>query len=126
VSRQLILGHSDWQLQFTCTLEETQTALRAFPFAAVLSEGRLSDGHFCDDRWEQAALRKPPKSAGCVKGDSVIRCGAVSSWVLCPMFGFKVKRAHTRYSPLPVSSPQPFCVFIPRLVGHWLAGIEIK
>jgi hypothetical protein len=27
-----ILDHSEWQLQFACSLEETQTALRAFPF----------------------------------------------------------------------------------------------
>jgi len=44
-----ILDHSKWQLQFTCTLEETQIALRAFPFAVILSEGRLSDGHCWKD-----------------------------------------------------------------------------
>lgn len=44
-----ILGHSEWQLQFTCTLGETQTALRAFPFTVILSEGRLSDGHCWKD-----------------------------------------------------------------------------
>lgn len=44
-----ILGDSEWQLRFTCTLEETETALRAFPFAVILSEGRLSDGHCWKD-----------------------------------------------------------------------------
>ena len=44
-----ILDHSGWQLQFACTLEETQTALRAFPFTVILSEGRLSDGHCWKD-----------------------------------------------------------------------------
>lgn len=49
ISLDNILDHSNWQLQFTCTLEETQTALRAFPFTVVLSEGRLSDGHCWKD-----------------------------------------------------------------------------
>jgi DNA-binding response OmpR family regulator len=37
--------HSEWKLQFTGTLEETQTALFTIPFAVVLSEGRLTDGY---------------------------------------------------------------------------------
>jgi DNA-binding response OmpR family regulator len=44
-----ILVHSEWQLQFACTLEETRTALRAFPFTVILSEGHLSDGHCWKD-----------------------------------------------------------------------------
>jgi DNA-binding response OmpR family regulator len=44
-----ILDHSEWQLHFTCTLEETRTALRAFPFTVILSEGRLADGHCWKD-----------------------------------------------------------------------------
>ncbi|MBZ5594218.1 MAG: hypothetical protein LAP39_18410 [Acidobacteriia bacterium] len=44
-----VLGHSDWQLQFTHALAETQVVLRACPVVVVLTESRLSDGYSWKD-----------------------------------------------------------------------------
>jgi FixJ family two-component response regulator len=43
-----IFGGSNWKLQFTSTLRETQTALGGSP-GVVISEVRLSDGHCWND-----------------------------------------------------------------------------
>ncbi len=56
-----IFGRSEWNLRFTCTFEETQTALRACPIAVILSEGRLSDGHCWKDiLHELHGMSNPP------------------------------------------------------------------
>ena len=43
-----IFSRSNWRLQFTCTLRETQTALSVSP-GVVISEVQLSDGHCWSD-----------------------------------------------------------------------------
>lgn len=56
-----ILSHSQWQLQFTGTLEEMQAVLHARPIAVVFSEGRLPDGHCWKDVLQQLqVLSNPP------------------------------------------------------------------
>ncbi len=44
-----ILGQPNWQLQFTSSFLEAQTALLTFRVAVVLSGSRLSDGHSWKD-----------------------------------------------------------------------------
>jgi DNA-binding response OmpR family regulator len=44
-----ILSQANWQLIFSDTFAETQTALRTLSVAVVLSEVRLSDGHSWKD-----------------------------------------------------------------------------
>ena len=58
-----ILGHSDWELQFTGTFEEMKAALRAGPVAVILSEGRLLDGHCWKDILHQ--LQGMPNARRC-------------------------------------------------------------
>ncbi len=55
-----ILGHSDWQLQFTRTLEETQAALRTGLIAVVFAEGRLADGHCWKDILQELQVMSSP------------------------------------------------------------------
>ena len=55
-----IIGHSDWQLQFTCLFEETQTALGARPIAVVFSEGHLTDGHCWKDILQELQVMSNP------------------------------------------------------------------
>jgi DNA-binding response OmpR family regulator len=55
-----ILGHSDWELQFTRTLEETQAALLAGPIAVVFAEGRLADGHCWKDILQELQVMSNP------------------------------------------------------------------
>ena len=55
-----ILSHSDWQLQFTGTLEEMQAVLHARPVAVVFSDARLSDGHCWKDVLQQLHIMSNP------------------------------------------------------------------
>ncbi len=55
-----ILSYSNWKVQFTCTLEETQTALRVGPIAVVFSEGCLPDGHCWKDILQKLQVMSNP------------------------------------------------------------------
>ena len=48
-SLETILGDANWDLRFTATFEEARSALRAFSFGAVISEGHLPDGQCWKD-----------------------------------------------------------------------------
>ena len=54
-----IFSRSNWRLQFTCTLRETQTALSVSP-GVVISEVRLSDGHCWSDLLDEMQKMECP------------------------------------------------------------------
>jgi len=56
-----ILSHSEWELQFTGTLEGLQAVLHTRPVAVVFSERRLPDGHCWKDVLQELqAMSNPP------------------------------------------------------------------
>jgi DNA-binding response OmpR family regulator len=54
-----IFSRSNWRLQFTCTLRETQTALSVSP-GVVISEVQLSDGHCWSDLLDEMQKMECP------------------------------------------------------------------
>jgi DNA-binding response OmpR family regulator len=56
-----IFVQSGWEVRFTCTLSETQAALRASPPGVILSDSRFSDGRGWSDMLnELQKLEDPP------------------------------------------------------------------